>query len=887
MNRKLAISIFLAVLLGLLMAGGYQALAAGGDGAVNLTNNTFNDSGAVVSPDGSKIAFVSNRDGNHEIYMMNADGSYPVRLTSDPAGQERGDVDPAWSPDGSKIAFVRDEWDGNNWDYEIYVMNAEDGSGRIRLTNNTMHDMYPAWSPDGTEIAFEGREGDGNSEIYVMGASGAGVPLRLTNNTLDNIYPEWSPDGTRIAFTSFGGGHPDIYSVNASGSAAPERLTNSARDAYPAWSPDGSQIAFQSGRDGDDEVYVMNADGSSQTRLTNNPGGDMVLPFNQPWSPDGTRLLFLGNRNGDGNVFVMNADGSDQTRLTNNGNSYAPSWFSDGTRIAFQNNRDGDYDIYVREVMAPTVTSVTPSDAINTSDTTISAAYSDTGGSGIDTASVVVNLNGSQLTGCNPTLTGVSCPVSNLNDGNYTISGSVADNAGNSSPISGSFTVDTTTPQITNIKPSGATSSASTTISADYTDNGSGIDTTSVTVKLDGKTVDMSKCTLAATKVSCPVSGYAKGRHKITVSANDQAGNRASQDQGFTYEDVPPVISNLMPAATNKASVTISATFTDGPQGYASGVNTKSVTAKLDNKPVKCTVTATRVSCPVSGLAKGKHTVSVSVRDNAGKLASKSYWFVYEATAPVISNLKPGGTNKAWTTLSATISDGPQGYASGVNPATAVVKLDGVVRSCTKTATGVNCPVSGLAKGQHTMLVSVRDKAGNLATRNQSFVYETTVPVISNFKPTGTLSTSSTTISATLTDPVGPERLASGVNSASVLVKLDGQAKNCRVTRTSATQISVSCPVSNLVTDNHTASVFVRDLAGNVRTKSWSFKRQPPPPPPPASDERCDPNYDRCIPPYPPDLDCADIGFSVRVIGPSDPHRLDGDGDGIGCESYR
>ena len=318
------------------------------------------------SPDGRTIVFVSWRDGNGEVYAMDADGSGPRNLTQNPAK----DVHPAWSPDGRKIAFVSRR-DGNS---EIYVMNA-DGSGQRNLTRSRASDdpptffsaissSAPAWSRDGRRIAFlrpatrsykyPGRgviRRDG-TDLYVVNADGSG--LRNLTRNLRPTYPYsqlvwspdgrtiyfgrylvrtdgsgarrlpyipitavWSPDGRRIAFAKKRPGPPspsltDIYVMNADGSGTRNLTHNASYNAEPAWSPDGRKIAFHSTRDGNREIYVMNADGSGKRNLTRNPAQD----GHPSWSPDGRRIAFVSNRDGRLEAHVMNADGSGQRSLT-------------------------------------------------------------------------------------------------------------------------------------------------------------------------------------------------------------------------------------------------------------------------------------------------------------------------------------------------------------------------------------------------------------------------------------------------------------------------------------------------------------------------------------------------------------------------------------------
>src|SRR3954463_13816630 len=165
---------------------------------------------------------------------------------------------PQWSPDGTKVAFASNR-DGN---LEVYVVNAN-GTGLVNLTKNPADDSSPAWSPDGRRIAFETNR-DGQDEIYVMNADGSS-PGNLSAFPLDEFNPAWSPNGQTIVFErDRDGTNHDLWAISPSGGpASAHRLTTAANDSNPDWSPDATRIVYQRG----DELWTMRADGSGQASL--------------------------------------------------------------------------------------------------------------------------------------------------------------------------------------------------------------------------------------------------------------------------------------------------------------------------------------------------------------------------------------------------------------------------------------------------------------------------------------------------------------------------------------------------------------------------------------------------------------------------------------------
>ena len=279
------------------------------DNLQNITNNPSSDRFPLWSPDGKRIAFMSERDGHvhvrhgwptSEIYVMDADGGNPQNITNDPAD----DREPSWSPDGKRIAFVSERDEPRVYG-DIYVMDA-DGNNLQRFTDHKFDDRHPSWSPDGERIIFGARrEGHFETkfaityEIYVMDADGQNEQ-RLTENRKNDWFPSWSPDGKRIVFASDRKGdiaNIEIYVMDADGQNEQKLTENRVHDMYPSWSPDGERIAFVSQRDGNREIYVMDADGGNQQRLTNNRHSDTQPAWlNSPFSvsPAGKEFTMWG-----------------------------------------------------------------------------------------------------------------------------------------------------------------------------------------------------------------------------------------------------------------------------------------------------------------------------------------------------------------------------------------------------------------------------------------------------------------------------------------------------------------------------------------------------------------------------------------------------------------
>jgi TolB protein len=204
------------------------ALATGGPNPLALFESERMVFPGSWSPDGTRVAFSSSKDGNPEIYVMDRDGSRVERLTDHPGI----DVSPTWSPTGREIAFTSDR----SGSPQIYVMDSE-GLNLARISFGGSYNAEPAWSPstDFSEIAYASRVGGGVFDILVHDLK-TKETRRITDREGLNESPSWAPNGRHLVFTSTRTGDSQIFTVNRDGSKV-RQLTFEGSYGTPSWGP--------------------------------------------------------------------------------------------------------------------------------------------------------------------------------------------------------------------------------------------------------------------------------------------------------------------------------------------------------------------------------------------------------------------------------------------------------------------------------------------------------------------------------------------------------------------------------------------------------------------------------------------------------------------------
>lgn len=257
-----------------------------------------------------RILFVSDRDGNAEVYKVNADGGDPVRVTN----SHQDESWPCFVALRSRVAFVR-----VNHIFSAYP----DGSDERELVGGAGTIDALACSPDGTRIAFS-RQVDGTYELFVADANGGGVK-RITQDAAVDTMPTWAPSGQALAFQSERGGQVHIWVVDADGTNPRPITSGTASDRFPTWGSHDRILFWRTGGAGAASYVSVRPDGSDpQTIGVGMSGGPAA------WSPDGQRFLFTSTHEGRPELFSWGPGGAQ--RFFTGGAAAAnrhPSWTPD------------------------------------------------------------------------------------------------------------------------------------------------------------------------------------------------------------------------------------------------------------------------------------------------------------------------------------------------------------------------------------------------------------------------------------------------------------------------------------------------------------------------------------------------------------------------------
>ncbi len=501
------------------------------------------------------------------------------------------------------------------------------------------------------------------------------------------------------------------------------------------------------------------------------------------------------------------------------------------------------FTIYLADPNPPTITNLAPPDGFVLADSTptISADYSDA--SGIALASVTLKVDTVSVTSSAAvTVSGVTyTPSFPLLDGIHNIYLEVMDSyvAHNKATRSWSFTVDTLPPSVSNLQPLNQSTIGDSTpfISASYDDQ-SGVQTSSVMLKVD--TIDVTaSAAVTVTGVSyVPVTPMLDGVHDVYLELKDNSApqNKATVTWWFnidtTIPDVtPPTIGTLLPANFSYVgddTPTISAAY-----GDSSGVNTAGVIMKVDSVDISSSATVTQIGTtytPSVALAQGNHDVSVVVEDDSSNhnKAVATWSFRVDTLPPTIMSMDP--TNQSTITLATPDIVGSYADASGIDTPTVLLKLDSVdvTGSSIRFSSDITyTPPAPLSLGRHDVYLSVSDNAvpHNTVIRTWWFIIDDSPPDIGNLQPLDQYITSirTQTISASYSDP-------SGISLPSVVLTVD--SVNVTASATVTPDDVTYVPATPFIEGVHNVLLEASDGSGlhHKATVSWQFTIDSKPP---------------------------------------------------------
>ena len=296
------------------------------------------------------IAYTLGQADDRDIAVVRADGEDQQVII----GGDTDDFTPVWSPSHDRLAFLSRR-DGNT---EVYLARA-DGSNAIRATDTAVDESQVTWSPDGKRIAYSSPDNEGRPRIYWLHIDDLiSNPLVFGGN--GEVDPAWSPNGTWVAFAALAedGSSTGLFLRNPDG-VIQFQITE-APDRTPTWSPDGKRLAFvrtvgspdnsamgEEAADRNDDIWVIQIDDNGPASQEITVTTDDARDYAPTWSPDNERIAFLSTRNGANDIFTIARNGDDLQGVTRSEiNELSVQWGSDG-RIVFASIPGDRSELYV------------------------------------------------------------------------------------------------------------------------------------------------------------------------------------------------------------------------------------------------------------------------------------------------------------------------------------------------------------------------------------------------------------------------------------------------------------------------------------------------------------------------------------------------------------
>ncbi len=265
----------------------------------------------------TRIAYVSTKTGNKEIYLSDYDGYNSKALTSDKSIA----LSPRISPEGTRVIYTSYK-DGRP---KLYLKDLRSGMVRVLSARKGLN-IGAAWTPDGTRIALT-LSIRGNPDIFLIDLNGR-IIKRLTSNWGIDVSPSFSPDGKKMVFVSNRSGSPQLY-IKDLGNGNSRRLTFDGNyNTSPSWST-LNKIVYTSMNHGSFDIFTIDPEGGEPRQLTGDSGNNE----DPCWSPDGRYIVFSSSRLGKYHLYIMTANGQNQRRIIGRkGEQTAPSWGPVGTQ---------------------------------------------------------------------------------------------------------------------------------------------------------------------------------------------------------------------------------------------------------------------------------------------------------------------------------------------------------------------------------------------------------------------------------------------------------------------------------------------------------------------------------------------------------------------------